>query len=528
MSVSKGEENVEQHKTAFSGTSYLILIQLASRFFTFAGNQVLLRFLTPIILGVALQLDLYSVTVLYFSRESLRVALQRQPLDETAKSGKGPDTVRVNRGRQAQAAVNASYIACALGIPLAVVLAILYTQRGFQEVLDSPYFKLSLVIYGYATIIELLSEPAFVVIQQRGLYRSRAVTETWAACMKCLAACGTAFAGRVLGHQLGVLPFAIGQIAYANAILVGYMVSVYTACKDDAFSLLLRPITSSDNMYWHQRFSRPLLSLTLSMYIQTGVKQLLSQADSVILVALSSLEDQGAFSLASNYGGLVARIVFQPIEESSRNSFGMLLAQDKMNGKSKDGLNSALRHLSTVLRFYSIISIFAFFFAPFLLPLLVKYVVGSRWFSPEVAGLLSSYAVYIPFMAFNGIAEAFVSSVASTADLRRQAIWMAGYTAIFGVSAYVFLQVLSLGARGLVYANAANMFFRTAWSWLYIQGYAKEHDARLNTQLIIPNPMSIATGVAVAAYLRTASQGNPGLVEFVIMIAVCGIAGIAM
>ncbi|KKY27851.1 putative nuclear division rft1 [Phaeomoniella chlamydospora] len=479
MSVSKGEENVEQHKTAFSGTSYLILIQLASRFFTFAGNQVLLRFLTPIILGVALQLDLYSVTVLYFSRESLRVALQRQPLDETAKSGKGPDTVRVNRGRQAQAAVNASYIACALGIPLAVVLAILYTQRGFQEVLDSPYFKLSLVIYGYATIIELLSEPAFVVIQQRGLYRSRAVTETWAACMKCLAACGTAFAGRVLGHQLGVLPFAIGQIAYANAIL-------------------------------------------------TGVKQLLSQADSVILVALSSLEDQGAFSLASNYGGLVARIVFQPIEESSRNSFGMLLAQDKMNGKSKDGLNSALRHLSTVLRFYSIISIFAFFFAPFLLPLLVKYVVGSRWFSPEVAGLLSSYAVYIPFMAFNGIAEAFVSSVASTADLRRQAIWMAGYTAIFGVSAYVFLQVLSLGARGLVYANAANMFFRTAWSWLYIQGYAKEHDARLNTQLIIPNPMSIATGVAVAAYLRTASQGNPGLVEFVIMIAVCGIAGIAI
>ena len=33
-----------------------------------------------------------------------------------------------------------------------------------------------------------------------------------------------------------------------------------------------------------------------------------------------------AFALASNYGGLLARLIFQPVEESSRNTFGRLLA----------------------------------------------------------------------------------------------------------------------------------------------------------------------------------------------------------
>src|SRR5258708_162598 len=63
-----------------SGTTHLILIQLISRASTFAVNQFILRALSPTILGIATQLELFSITTLYFSRESIRIAVQRQPL----------------------------------------------------------------------------------------------------------------------------------------------------------------------------------------------------------------------------------------------------------------------------------------------------------------------------------------------------------------------------------------------------------------------------------------------------------------
>src|SRR3954470_10544401 len=61
------------------GATFLILLQVLSRAFTFIVNQVLLRYLSPELLGLSTQLELYSISVLFFSREHIRVAVQRQP-----------------------------------------------------------------------------------------------------------------------------------------------------------------------------------------------------------------------------------------------------------------------------------------------------------------------------------------------------------------------------------------------------------------------------------------------------------------
>ena len=225
-----------------SGTSYLILIQVASRLLTFVGNQVLLRFLTPKILGIAFNLDLYSVFVLYVSRESLRVALQRQPVETANEKDQDSSKAKTARRSQSQTVVNASYIAIGLGLVFA--FGIFYGQGGSETVRHSPYFKSSLQLYGLATILELLAEPSFVIIQQRALYKARAAAETAAAISKCLTACITAFAGNHLRLELGVLPFAVGQLAYGTAILTGYYLAVYQTKKNDGFSLLLKPVAS--------------------------------------------------------------------------------------------------------------------------------------------------------------------------------------------------------------------------------------------------------------------------------------------
>lgn len=223
-----------------SGTSYLIFIQLASRILTFGGNQVLLRFLSPEVLGVAFQLELYSVTVLYFSRESLRVALQRQP--QPKRNLDARDAVK-RRSLQTQKIVNASYIALAIGLPLTAVLGFYVFQKS--SAVSTPWFQESLQLYAVATVLEILSEPAFVVIQERSLYKARAASETIASCAKCFMACLCAFVcNQLMGNDVGVLPFAIGQLAYGTFVFRGYLLSVRDSQAKDEFSLQLKEIQS--------------------------------------------------------------------------------------------------------------------------------------------------------------------------------------------------------------------------------------------------------------------------------------------
>src|SRR5437763_16762901 len=103
------QKPAETAPSAARGTLYLILIQVASRALTFIGNQVLLRFLSPKLLGIAVQLELFSVFVLYFSRESLRVALQRQPARVDSEK-RDDDQVEEPKSVQSQSIVNLSYL----------------------------------------------------------------------------------------------------------------------------------------------------------------------------------------------------------------------------------------------------------------------------------------------------------------------------------------------------------------------------------------------------------------------------------
>src|SRR5271155_2596960 len=60
--------------TSAGGATLLIGLQVGSRALTFIVNQILLRYLSPEILGISTQLEVYSISVLFFARESLRVA----------------------------------------------------------------------------------------------------------------------------------------------------------------------------------------------------------------------------------------------------------------------------------------------------------------------------------------------------------------------------------------------------------------------------------------------------------------------
>ena len=253
---SQGPQQSILSKSA-QGASFLILIQVGSRALTFGVNQILLRFLSPALLGVSTQLEIYQISVLYFARESLRVAVQRQTTVSESRhdSVESTSTEKESRvpkgyidadtpGGQTQTVVNISYIPIYLGVPIAFLLGALYIKNAGVEVASVQWVSESLHLYGVAAFWELLTEPCFVVVQQRLLYKIRALAETTATVVRCVITTGIVIWTAQKGLDLGVLPFALGQMAYALVLFTVYYWSVWDVSKCGGFTLSTNPIFS--------------------------------------------------------------------------------------------------------------------------------------------------------------------------------------------------------------------------------------------------------------------------------------------
>jgi hypothetical protein len=475
------------------GATFLILLQVASRALTFAVNQVLLRFLSPELLGVSAQLELFSISVLYFARESLRVALQRQ-------------------AHGTQAVVNLSYLAVITGLPLTYFLAHIWLRSDTPNV---PYFVQALGLYCLATIVELLTEPAFSAVQQKLLYKIRASAESTATLLRCLGTCGSAILASRVGLDIGVLPFAIGQLAYAMGLLVVYLYNMWPISRNEQFTLLPNELPASkETPITLKYFSTPLLRLTGSLTLQSALKYILTQGDSLLITTYTSLADQGAYALASNYGGLIARMLFQPIEESSRNMFAKLCANTEPTADSKDtkkpqqseerrqNLSQASRVLSIILRLYAIISLFAVTLGPTLAPLLLSIVAGRKWSETTASKVLATYCYYIPFLAINGVTEGFVAAVATNKELYAQSISMSFFFVAFAGSAWFFIGQLELGGSGVVLANTVNMTLRIVWNIWFIKRFFAQKEAAFRLLDTLPSVSSLAPAVIIPTLMR--------------------------
>ena len=96
---------------------------------------------------------------------------------------------------------------------------------------------------------------------------------------------------------------------------------------------------------------------------------------------------------------------------------------------------------------------------------------ASKWANTGIFDIFPQYIVYIPFLAFNGILEAFFNSVADGSDIRRFSIFMSLLTIIVLCSLYAFITHFELGLSGLILANALNMALRIGYCSIYIKSF---------------------------------------------------------
>lgn len=568
---------------AVRGASLLILLQVLSRAATFIANQILLRFLTAELLGVSTQLEVYYLSILFFARESLRVAIQRQGATPTApdqqattekggelddsSSGSGKSNTDADAHARAlararaqadstQAVVNLGYLAIPLGLLTAAVLGRLYLASVPDAVLrGTPHLARAVRLFAAASALELLAEPAFVVLASRLRFGARAAAEAVATLLRCAVTLAAAVWAARRGAALGALPFALGQAAYGAGLLAAYAWSGGALAREEGFSLLPRRLGGGgggrgggQGAYLLGYFYRPTLNLGASMMVQSFVKHILTQGDTLLVAALSTPTAQGVYALANNYGGLVARLLFQPVEESSRSYFSRLLLEEApasgpaRDGDNKDGektgddvahsgpsrtaLHQASANLTAILQAYTLVSLPLLALGPTAAPLLLSLVAGPQWAASGAGAALAAYVYYIPLLAVNGLAEAFVASVATEGQVHAQSVWMAAFSVVFAGAGYLFMRALDLGAVGLVAANAVNMACRIAWALAFVRAYFRARGVPWSVGAILPRPWSVAAAAVAASSVRsvvtaasTAELGVKGVLGELLKIA---------
>ncbi|PWN33583.1 uncharacterized protein FA14DRAFT_110462, partial [Meira miltonrushii] len=399
-----------------AGAGMLIGLQILSRLITVLMAQLQVRLASAEAFGAAnIQLELVLGTILTFSREGVRNASSRQ------SSSRNVDAKNAGREKSLQ---NIALLPILAGIPISLVVMSIYQNHLAPEQLAShPHFHLSCAIFLAGALLELISEPLYIAALRKVQLGPRIWSEgaglmaKGASTLLCMIWLQRSSLSDGIDLRHSLLPFGVGQFFYGLAFLIVFTVhSISQSGLGSTVELYLFRFGKQRS----STFDKETLKLSKSMTRQNVVKHVLGEADKFAVARLGSLSDQGAYALASNYGSLIARLLYQPIEESARLTFASNLGSSTSK-PSKAAMLYARDMLSNLLSFYSLFAMYLVAFCPPLTTPLLTIIAGKRWaLETSAPKILAVYgAAYLPAMGFNGLLEGFLQASASSKQLAR-------------------------------------------------------------------------------------------------------------
>lgn len=423
------EKEVSEGSAAFRGT----LVTLVFRLVSFLCTQATLRLLDPSTLGKAnIQLELMLTTVLFISREGFRLSLTKDL---------SPDNWNVSW----------------LTIPVVSLVSLSSLVWHLSVSADDMDYRLAGSLYCLASWIEGLAEPAVLHFLRQMDIAKRASAEGIGTVSKTLT---TIIGLKVLNSEWHVTAFGFAQLIYA----VTYALYLYWC----AWKKLVMPTRALDSSTCY---------MTMVFTVQGFFKHLLTEADRIVLTAVSDNYDQGVYAMGSGYGGMAARILLQPLEENAR----LLWSRFASRKDSK----SLYTSYTVLLKLVLYIGLLFSCLAPNYTNLLLCILAGRKWGgNEEAAAVLSAFCVYTAFLACNGMTEAFVYAVAtSTAEVGRLGMAHTVTGGIFALSA--FFLVSNHGTLGLVASNCIAMSMRSAYSISFAAKYFGKEEKKSTLSLVL-------------------------------------------
>lgn len=450
---------------------FLILAQAATKAFTFVLNQLLLRRITPEVFGVAAYFEFISNTVLFFSREAERMTIQR------IQGHNAENTLR--------AIVNFAYLPFLLSWPIFGV--IYYLQKSSElytgAIATLPNHQWIVAILVFLVELELLSEPLYSLVQFKMDMKMKSKAESLAVFMKCITTFTAIVALQKESFDMGnsILAFALGHMAYACTIFVQYWLN-YTSKYP-----VPKRLTNGSFL------DASVVPMFRSLCLQMIFKHLLTEGDTLLISYLFTVSEQGVYSVISNYGSLLARLLFQPIEETLRVSMTKMFASKDQN------TSGAYDLMVTIMVFYTNLCVLVVLGGYTNGPYMLRLVLGDNvnWQKSDVFAMFPNYILYIPFMAFNGVLEAFLSSAATHHQINQFSFFMS----LLSVAVLAFLHYLisyvKMGICGLILSNVVNMTLRIIYCCFFIalffNGKAETNVCALVKRLSVPIVLGSST-----------------------------------
>ena len=483
--VKRGKNDVDILNKSTTGASFLMLTQLFTKMLTFLLNQLLIRLISPRVFGISAYLEFIVSMVLFFSREGERLSIQRtrdiSSENDNNTKHRADKYVEGTRVGTLQSIINFGYIPLVVGGPLSVAILVWqYHSQNFQEsLLKMPYYRASVLLVWLLIMLELVAEPLYAINQFQLNFKKRSKYESVGVFGRCIITFAiiaivqkTWRASNLEYDGLAVVAFAAGQFGYSLLIFLQYQLSFASENQmkplEEQNSLLVRKISAQwENTSFY--FNEKIFAIWRSLFILMIFKHFLTEGDKLLINYLCTVEEQGTYAVVCNYGSIIARLVFQPIEESLRLLFTKMLST-----KSEENMKKSYNVMKYLGIFYLnlslLIGIAGYSNAAYFLLILLGGK-ASKWASTGIFDIFPQYIVYIPFLAFNGILEAFFNSVADGSDIRRFSIFMSFLTIIVLCSLYAFIAHFELGLSGLILANALNMTLRIGYCSIYIKSF---------------------------------------------------------
>ncbi|KAI4553799.1 hypothetical protein MJT46_015979 [Ovis ammon polii x Ovis aries] len=469
-----------------------LLLQVLFRLITFVLNAFILRFLSKEIFGIVnVRLTLLYSTTLFLAREAFR----RACLSGAAQ-------------RDWSQTLNLLWLTVPLGVFWSLFLGWVWLQ--LLEVPDPhvvPHYGTGVVVFGFSAVVELLGEPFWVLAQAHMFVKLKVIAESLSVILKSVL---TALLVLWLPHW-GLYIFSLAQLFYTTVLVLCYVIyfAKILGSPESAKQQAL-PVSSMTDLLPSMTKSRAFVNweeakLTWSFFKQSFLKQILTEGERYVMTFLNVLNfgDQGVYDIVNNLGSLVARLIFQPIEESFYIFFAKVLEREKdATLQKQEDVAVAAAVLESLLKLALLtgltITVFGFAYSQLVLDIYGGVMLSSG--SGPV--LLRAYCLYVLLLAINGVTECFTFAAMSKEEVDRYNFTMLALSSSFLMLSYVLTRWC--GSVGFILANCFNMGIRITQSLRFIYRYYRKSPYRPLAGLSLP-PVLLGT-FAVSGGITAASE----------------------
>lgn len=436
---------------------FLIIYPLTYKIILYIFNQISIRHISPSSLGIFSYLEFIQSVILFCGKEGVRLSVQRLKNDSFENDINNENTERqiINFGIF-------SWIV-AFFIFLFVVVTQSRVSRFREEIFNLEHFKTISFLTIALTTLDLAAEPMYLVNQVQLNFRTKIKIETLSFVVRCIV---TFILVNIIsikkktyeinGHydSFCILALVIGHFSQSLIFFSSYFYDRMKSKKTRKVKkfFVLKKCTNNSEIIFRY-LDRFIFGLWRNMFVQIVFKKILTSTDDILLTNLFSAEDQGLFSFISNHCSIIARVVFFPIEDFVRMTFGRLSYFSDFKS------NEVIDYVFTFyLNFTLIILLGLFTNMKYMLELFLNK--NSIWIKTDATSIFPKYVLYMPFMAFNGILESLFTATASGMEIKRYSFYMSFLIILILIFLYVGIKFFNLGLDILIISNCFNMLLR--------------------------------------------------------------------